>query len=164
MTSAPVGALLKDWRSRRRVSQLDLAHRADVSPKHLSFVETGRSRPSPELLMSLAVHLDVLTQTAAKLCAVVESGRGLTAEGMAEYVYPAQRAREFLRQFSGQNGRESYKQFATLVDRYASMVREVDAARATERDWKQVLPQLAAERDALEQLAIAVRADLKREG
>ena len=59
MTSVSVGELLKDWRSRRRVSQLDLAYRADVSPKHLSFVETGRSRPSPELLMSLAVHLDV---------------------------------------------------------------------------------------------------------
>jgi hypothetical protein len=111
----------------------------------------------------MAVHLDVLTQTAAKLCAVVESGRGLTTEGMAEYVYPAQRAREFLHQFSGQSGRESYKRFATLVDRYEAMVREVDAARAAERDWKPELPHLNAEREALAQLAADVRADLKRE-
>jgi transcriptional regulator with XRE-family HTH domain len=54
-----VGGLLKDWRHRRRLSQLDLAVEADVSPRHLSFVETGRSRPSRELLLHLAEHLDV---------------------------------------------------------------------------------------------------------
>jgi transcriptional regulator with XRE-family HTH domain len=54
-----VGVLLKDWRGRRRRSQLDLAHDAGVSPRHLSFVETGRSRPSPELVLTLAEHLDV---------------------------------------------------------------------------------------------------------
>jgi hypothetical protein len=112
----------------------------------------------------MAVHLDVLTQTAAKLCAVVESGRGLTAEGMAEYVYPAQRAREFLRQFSGQSGRESYQRFTTLLDRYEAMVREVDATRAAQRDWQPVLPHLNAEREALAQLAADVRTDLTREG
>jgi transcriptional regulator with XRE-family HTH domain len=54
-----VGAALRDWRRRRRLSQLDLAGRAGVSTRHLSFVETGRSRPSPELLLHLAEHLDV---------------------------------------------------------------------------------------------------------
>src|SRR5438270_10241532 len=54
-----VGGLLKEWRHRRRMSQLDLAIEADVSPRHLSFVETGRSRPSRELLLHLAEHLDV---------------------------------------------------------------------------------------------------------
>jgi transcriptional regulator with XRE-family HTH domain len=54
-----VGVLLKDWRGRRRRSQLDLAHEAGVSPRHLSFVETGRSRPSPELVLTLAEHLEV---------------------------------------------------------------------------------------------------------
>src|SRR5215207_3807474 len=54
-----VGGLLKEWRHRRRMSQLDLAVEADVSPRHLSFVETGRSRPSRELLLHLAEHLDV---------------------------------------------------------------------------------------------------------
>src|SRR3954447_22282247 len=54
-----VGDLLRDWRQRRRLSQLDLAVEADVSARHLSFVETGRSRPSRELLLHLAEHLDV---------------------------------------------------------------------------------------------------------
>lgn len=50
---------MKEWRARRGVSQLDLAYEAGVSPRHLSFVETGRSRPSPELVITLADHLDV---------------------------------------------------------------------------------------------------------
>jgi transcriptional regulator with XRE-family HTH domain len=54
-----VGPLLRDWRLRRRLSQLDLATEAEVSPRHLSFVETGRSQPSRELLLHLADHLDV---------------------------------------------------------------------------------------------------------
>jgi transcriptional regulator with XRE-family HTH domain len=54
-----VGPLLRDWRQRRRLSQLDLANEAAVSARHLSFVETGRSRPSRELVMHLAEHLDV---------------------------------------------------------------------------------------------------------
>src|SRR5512138_3444728 len=59
MTSPNVGGLLKDWRRRRRLSQLELALEADVSARHLSFVETGRSRPSRELVLHLAEHLDV---------------------------------------------------------------------------------------------------------
>lgn len=59
MGGSQVGPLLRDWRQRRRRSQLDLAVTAGVSPRHLSFVETGRSRPSPELLMTLADHLEV---------------------------------------------------------------------------------------------------------
>src|SRR4051812_6490543 len=55
----PVGALLRDWRHRRRRSQLDLAVEAEVSARHLSFVETGRAKPSRELLLHLAEHLDV---------------------------------------------------------------------------------------------------------
>lgn len=54
-----VGDLLREWRQRRRLSQLDLAGDAEVSARHLSFVETGRSRPSRELLLHLAEHLDV---------------------------------------------------------------------------------------------------------
>lgn len=108
----------------------------------------------------MAVHLDVLTQTAAKLCAVVESGRGLTAESMAEYVYPAQRGREFLRQFSAQSGRQSYQQFATLLDRYEAMVREADVARVQRRDWREELPHLQAQRDALQALAAEIHTQL----
>lgn len=59
MARATVGELIKDWRTRRRRSQMDLALDAGVSTRHLSFVETGRSKPSPELVLSLAHHLDV---------------------------------------------------------------------------------------------------------
>jgi len=54
-----VGHLLRDWRQRRRLSQLDLSNEAAVSARHLSFVETGRSKPSRELVLHLAEHLDV---------------------------------------------------------------------------------------------------------
>jgi len=53
------GGLLRDWRQRRRLSQLELSVEAEVSTRHLSFVETGRSKPSRELLLHLAEHLDV---------------------------------------------------------------------------------------------------------
>ena len=59
MARPPVGELLRDWRTRRRRSQMDLSLEAGVSTRHLSFVETGRSRPSPELVLALAHHLDV---------------------------------------------------------------------------------------------------------
>ncbi|MDR3081780.1 MAG: helix-turn-helix transcriptional regulator, partial [Streptomyces sp.] len=54
-----VGPLLRAWRERRRLSQLELALRADSSARHISFVETGRSRPSEEMVLRLAKHLDV---------------------------------------------------------------------------------------------------------
>jgi transcriptional regulator with XRE-family HTH domain len=55
----PVGELLRDWRQRRRMSQLDLANIVDVSTRHLSFVETSRAKPSREMVLRLAEHLDV---------------------------------------------------------------------------------------------------------
>src|SRR3954452_17913005 len=51
--------MLKTWRTRRRLSQLDLALDAHVSARHLSFVETGRSRPSEQMVLHLAATLDV---------------------------------------------------------------------------------------------------------
>jgi transcriptional regulator with XRE-family HTH domain len=54
-----IGTLLRDWRRRRRMSQLDLALEAGVSARHVSFVETGRSRPSAEMVVQLAEHLEV---------------------------------------------------------------------------------------------------------
>ncbi|MFI6147818.1 helix-turn-helix domain-containing protein [Streptomyces sp. NPDC051109] len=60
MTSTPsLGALLRTWRERRGISQLELAGRADSSSRHISFIETGRSRPSKEMVLRLADHLDV---------------------------------------------------------------------------------------------------------
>jgi transcriptional regulator with XRE-family HTH domain len=55
----PIGALLRDWRQLRRFSQLDLALEAEISQKHLSFIESGRSRPSREMVLLLAEHLGV---------------------------------------------------------------------------------------------------------
>jgi transcriptional regulator with XRE-family HTH domain len=57
--SPSVGPLLRDWRKRRRLSQLDLALDAGVSARHLSFVETGRSRPSADMVLQLADRLEV---------------------------------------------------------------------------------------------------------
>ena len=60
MTSAQtIGDHLRGWRQRRRLSQLDLALEAEISTKHLSFLETGRSQPSREMVLRLAEHLDV---------------------------------------------------------------------------------------------------------
>jgi transcriptional regulator with XRE-family HTH domain len=55
----PVGEQLRHWRERRRLSQLDLGLQAEVSTRHLSFVETGRASPSRDLLLRLAEHLEV---------------------------------------------------------------------------------------------------------
>jgi transcriptional regulator with XRE-family HTH domain len=54
-----VGELLRQWREHRRLSQLELAVQAEVSTRHLSFVETSRSRPSRDMILHLAEHLDV---------------------------------------------------------------------------------------------------------
>lgn len=55
----PFGDHLRHWRQHRRLSQLDLAQEAEISPRHLSFVETGRSVPSREMVLRLAERLDV---------------------------------------------------------------------------------------------------------
>src|SRR5262245_11362079 len=52
-------ALLRHWRTRRGLSQLDLALAADVSPRHVSFLETGRAQPSREMVLRLGATLDV---------------------------------------------------------------------------------------------------------
>lgn len=69
-----IGHLLREWRQRRHLSQLDLAGEADVSTRHLSFVETGRSAPSREMVLRLADRLEVPLR---------ERNRLLTAAGYA---------------------------------------------------------------------------------
>jgi len=71
---APVGAQLRHWRTRRRLSQLELALAADVSTRHLSCLENGRSAPSREMILRLARRLDVPLR---------ERNRLLTAAGYA---------------------------------------------------------------------------------
>jgi transcriptional regulator with XRE-family HTH domain len=51
--------MLREWRQRRRISQLDLACQGNISTRHLSFLETGRSRPSREMVLHLAEQLEV---------------------------------------------------------------------------------------------------------
>ncbi|MDJ0781349.1 MAG: helix-turn-helix transcriptional regulator [Desulfosarcinaceae bacterium] len=55
----PLGEMLRYWRARRKISQMDLALLVDVSPRHLSFVENGRSHPSRELVLRLGAALDL---------------------------------------------------------------------------------------------------------
>ncbi|NUZ04202.1 helix-turn-helix domain-containing protein [Piscinibacter koreensis] len=72
--TAPVGTQLRQWRVRRQLSQLELALQADVSTRHLSYLETGRSMPSREMILRLANRLDVPLR---------ERNRLLTSAGFA---------------------------------------------------------------------------------
>src|SRR5919106_1349358 len=54
-----IGPLLREWRDRRRLTQLELALDAGISTRHLSFVETGRSRPGREMLLRILEQLEV---------------------------------------------------------------------------------------------------------
>ncbi len=56
---AGAGALLRGWRERRRLSQLELASRAGVSARHVSFIETGRSQPSRAMIDRLGEQLEI---------------------------------------------------------------------------------------------------------
>lgn len=84
MDTQPIGTLLRQWRTRRRLSQLDLALEAELSTRHLSFVETGRAQPSRELLLRLGEVLDLPLR---------ERNRLLLAAGYAPH-YPEHRLEE----------------------------------------------------------------------
>ncbi|MCX5519889.1 helix-turn-helix transcriptional regulator [Kaistia defluvii] len=70
----PIGEQIRDWRQRRRRSQMDLAGDAEMSTRHLSFIETGRSRPSRDMVLRLAAELEVPLR---------EQNRMLVAAGFA---------------------------------------------------------------------------------
>ena len=59
MQMVPLGEQLREWRARRRMSQMDLALDSEISTRHLSFIETGRSKPSAAMLQRTADCLDV---------------------------------------------------------------------------------------------------------
>ncbi|MCD4532707.1 helix-turn-helix transcriptional regulator [Nocardioides sp. cx-169] len=82
--SAAAGDLLRDWRRRRNLSQLELAHRCGVSTRHLSFIETGRSRPTSAMILRLCDRLAVPLR---------EQNRVLLAGGFAP-VHPEHRLDE----------------------------------------------------------------------
>jgi transcriptional regulator with XRE-family HTH domain len=58
-TQRHVGEHIRDWRTRRRMSQMDLALEAEISTRHLSFLETGRSQPSREMVLLLSDQLEI---------------------------------------------------------------------------------------------------------
>ena len=123
MTTTTVGPLLKQWRERRRLSQLELSIQANISTRHLSFVETGRSRPTSDMILRLTEHLDVPLR---------ERNQLLLAGGYAP-AYPANEldapqlsaVRAALRQVL--TGHEPYP--AVVVDRTWTLV-EANAAIA----------------------------------
>jgi transcriptional regulator with XRE-family HTH domain len=118
------GDLIRAWRQRRHLSQLELSHQVDVSTRHLSFVETGRSRPSRELVLHLAEHLDIPLRDRNQL---------LLAAGFAP-VYPESSLhspqmmaiRESLRALL--DGHDPYP--AVVVDRWWNLVEANDALLA----------------------------------
>ncbi len=119
--SIPVGELLRSWRRRRNLSQLELALNAVVSARHLSFLETGRARPSREMLVRLAEELEVpLRERNALLLAAgyapVYAERSLDSPEMAT-------VREALERFL--RAHEPYP--ALVVDRHHNLVTANDA-------------------------------------
>lgn len=112
----PIGSLLRGWRQRRRLSQLELALDAEVSTRHLSCVETGRAQPSREMVLRLAERLEVPLR---------ERNRLLTAAGFAP-MYGERRlddpalgaAREAVEQVL--RGHEPYP--ALAIDRHWNLV------------------------------------------
>ena len=120
-TPSTYGDLLRAWRQRRHLSQLELANQVDVSTRHLSFVETGRAKPSREMVLHLAEHLDVPLRDRNQL---------LLSAGFAP-VYPESSLhspqmmaiREALRRLLA--GHDPYP--AVVVDRWWNLVEANDA-------------------------------------
>lgn len=146
---APVGLLVREWRERRNLSQLELASGSAVSARHLSFIETGRARPSREMVLHLAERLRVPRR---------ERNRMLLAAGYApifgerslddDEIVPV---REALNRFLGAH--EPYP--AIVVDRLHTLVAANQAAEVLTAD---VAPEL------LEPPANALRIALHPDG
>ncbi len=119
-----IGPLMRDWRTRRGRSQLDLSLDVGVSTRHLSYVETGKSRPSPELVLAVAEHLEVPlrernTMLLAAGFAPRYSARGLDAPAMRPIVAGLQRMLDAHDPFPG-----------VVIDRQWNVVLANDAVAA----------------------------------
>ncbi len=119
---AQVGSLVKDWRTTRRMSQMDLAFEANVSPRHLSCVETGKSQPSRMLLTRLSDALNIpLRERNAMLAAAGYAPRYSRTDLTDVEIAPVRHAIEcILKQ------QEPYPAF--VIDRYWNMLMANDAA------------------------------------
>jgi len=134
------GAQLREWRQRRRLSQLDLAGDADVSTRHLSFVETGRAMPSREMVLRLADRLEVPLRERNRLLAAAGFAPMYAERSLDDPALKA--AREAVELVL--KGHEPYP--ALAVDRHWSLVSYNRA----------VLPMLAGVAPALMQAPINV--------
>jgi transcriptional regulator with XRE-family HTH domain len=128
VSQTSVGTLMREWRTRRRRSQLDLSLDVGVSTRHLSFVETGRSRPSPELVLAVAEHLDVPLRERNRMLLAAGfaprySQRGLDDESMA-------RVRDSLQQML--DAHDPYP--GVVIDRQWNILLANQAAQAFTRD------------------------------
>ena len=113
---AHAGELLREWRQRRHLSQLDLAIQADVSARHLSFVETGRSRPTSEMILRLTEQLEVPLRDRNTVLLAGGHAPAYPEHGLAEPELAAVRAA--LRQVL--TGHEPYP--AVLVNRWWELI------------------------------------------
>lgn len=120
----PVGDLLREWRQRRRLSQLDLALEAEISTRHLSFLETGRARPSRDMVLHLAEQLDVPLRERNLL--LVAAGFALVFRERALKDPALDAARKAVDLIL--KGHEPYP--ALAIDRHWTLIAANDAARA----------------------------------
>ena len=111
-----VGPLLRQWRERRRISQLDLAISAEISTRHLSFVETGRANPSRDMVLRLGEHLDVPLRERNRLLLAAGFAPAFAESGLAEPGMTV--VRDAVRKVL--TGHEPYP--AVVVDRHWNLV------------------------------------------
>jgi transcriptional regulator with XRE-family HTH domain len=114
--TATVGPLLRRWREQRRLSQLELSNRAEISTRHISFVETGRSAPSRDMVLLLAEELDVPLRERNRL--LLAAGFAPVHAETALGAGPLEPVRAAIRQVL--TGHEPYP--AVVVDRHWNLV------------------------------------------
>jgi transcriptional regulator with XRE-family HTH domain len=120
----PVGDLLREWRQRRRMSQLHFAVEAEISSKHLSFLETGRSQPSREMVLHLAELLEVPLRERNSLLVAAGFAPMFKEHALDDpELQPAREAIELVLR-----GHEPYP--AVAVDRHWSLVAANNAANS----------------------------------
>jgi transcriptional regulator with XRE-family HTH domain len=120
----PVGDLLREWRQRRRMSQLDFAVEAEISSKHLSFLETGRAQPSREMVLHLAELLDVPLRERNALLIAAGFAPMFKERALSDpALQPAREAVELVLK-----GHEPYP--AVAVDRHWSLIAANNAAHS----------------------------------
>ena len=111
----------------------------------------------------LRIHVEVLSSMVEKAADSAAAGRRPTPNDITELLYPLSRARQFLRQYEKQAGRDSYRSFESLLDRYERLAREIDVARVSDDGWQRLRPRLAAEGASWREAAATVVGQAERE-